>query len=225
MFRIVEPENLRGSVRAFFTAKYPGADLDSIVKHLDIPKDRIYLPIQKHTDSIYIAGPSPEDVIADAVITGEKGLLIGVRVADCVPVLVHDPVRNIVAAVHAGWRGTAQEILKKTVIMMTDTFNSDPHDIQMAIGPCIGQCCYEVDGDVCRSVGKATGEGAYFRSKGDKFHVDLSEANRLQAMGLGVPANNIWKSDECTHCLPDKYFSYRYMRGGIGRQGGFIGIF
>ncbi|MBI5848355.1 MAG: peptidoglycan editing factor PgeF [Nitrospirae bacterium] len=224
MNNIIYPDNLKSVASACFTGKDPGADLERIAELFEITSDQIYLPIQKHTDRVVVIDASREPVIADAVITRQKGLLIGVQVADCVPILLCDPKRKVIGAVHAGWRGTAEALLKKTIQVFSEHFFSDPDDILVAIGPSVRQCCYEVDGEVIRAVSQATGKGAYFKTKGDKFHLDLASANQVQALHMGVPENNIWISDDCTFCSPEKFFSYRYSKGTTGRQAAFIGI-
>lgn len=216
---------MKAVASACFTGKNPGVEVDRIAEHYRIARSRIYLPIQRHTDKVMIIGPAHESAVADAVITKEKGLLIGVQVADCVPILLCDPKRQVVGAVHAGWRGTAQAILKKTLQTFSDKFFSDPADILMAIGPSIRQCCYEVDGDVIRAVSRATGNGDYYIARGDKFLLDLAAANQIQALTTGVTADNVWVAGDCTFCNPQKFYSYRFGKGSAGRQGGFIGIF
>ncbi len=224
MHTIIVPDNMMAVASACFTGKNPGADTERIAGHYGITKTQIYLPIQKHTAKVVVIGPSPEPLIADAVITKQKGHLIGVQVADCVPILLCDPEKQVVGAVHAGWRGTAEAILQKTIHTFCDKFFSNPAHILVAIGPSIRQCCYEVDGEVIRAVSHATGNGAYFRTKGDKFCLDLASANLLQALTMGVPEDNIWISDDCTFCNPEKFFSYRFSKGLAGRQAGFIGL-
>ena len=226
---LIEPANLASShVKAFFTTRMLVKDNDHInealSKELDIPKDRIYLLIQKHTNIIHILHADHKPVVADAVITNKKHILIGVLVADCVPILLHDNIGEIIGAVHAGWRGTAKQIIKETIRTMKARFGSVPEDIQVAIGPSIRQCSYEVDEDVGKAVQEATGEGDYYRRQGNKYFIDLSSANRIQALHMGVLSRNIWQSDECTFCKPEKYYSYRYSKGLSGRQGGFIGL-
>jgi len=224
VLNIIIPDNIKAVASACFTGKNPGADLQSIAAHYRITRDQIYLPIQKHTDRVVVIETSLEPLIADAVITRQKGILIGVQAADCVPILLCDPKMQVVGAVHAGWRGTAEAILKKTIHIFCERFFCDPTHILIAIGPSIRQCCYEVDGDVVRDVSRATGDGAYFRTKGDKFCLDLASANHLQALTMGVPEGNVWISDDCTFCSPEKFFSYRFSRGLAGRQAGFIGL-
>lgn len=224
MNRLIYPPNMSGKVKAFFTGKDPGDDFEAVSLIAGISSEDIYMPIQKHTDKIVIEESSRESKIADSVITREKGLLIGVRAADCVPVLVHDQGKSVVAAVHAGWRGTAAGIVRKTLQMMMERYYSSPADILLAIGPSIGRCCYCVDHDVVEEVRKATGEGEYVIESGGRYFLDLPAANRYQAISSGVPVENIWVSSECTYCNPDRFFSYRYSKGTTGRQAGFIGL-
>lgn len=239
MKRLIRPDTFGSGVTAFFTGKDPGADLGEIARIVGIDEDHIFMPVQKHTDIVVVPDAGLVPMIADAVVTNRKGLLIGVLVADCVPLLLYDPVHRVIGAVHAGWRGTAAGIVKNTIRMFISRFNSNPREMVVAIGPGIKQCCYEVDPDVAHSVEKATGRGDdmqgddiqgddrrcdYVRKKGAKYHVDLPLANRYQALSEGVAAKNIWISRDCTFCNPEKYCSFRYSKGTTCRQGGFIGL-
>jgi polyphenol oxidase len=223
MDRLIFPDLMKNHITAIFTGKFPGADPAHLSRILNISTDKIYLPIQKHTDKIAVIESSLSPVIADAVITKEPGILIGVQVADCVPVLVYDKTKGVMGAVHAGWRGTAESILKKTIMTMTGRFFCSVDDICIAVGPAIRGCCYHVDFDVFHAVSKATGTGEYFTLKGGKCCLDLPKANKFQALSSGIAEENIWMSDECTFCSPDKFYSYRFARGTTGRQGAFIG--
>jgi hypothetical protein len=211
-------------VKAFFTTKALGCTPGDISLKCSVPVSHIYLPLQKHTDSVLVIDHDLQPAIADAVVTNRPGILIGVRVADCVPILLYDPVRKVAGAVHAGWRGTAAGILKKTVQVMTDRFKSEPSSVLMAVGPSIRGCCYEVDGEVAESVLAATGEGAYSVRNGEKYYLDLASANRCQALSAGLSAAHLWIADACTRCLPEEFYSYRFAPGMLGRQAGFIGI-
>ena len=215
---------IRRVVRAFFTTRQAGADHASISGLTGVPQERIFRPIQRHTDRVHVLRFDMKPVVADAVITKRRDVLIGVAVADCVPVLLHDPIRRVCAAVHAGWRGTAREILRKTVDRMRREFYSDPKDIAVAIGPSIRWCCYTVGTDVLHAVRRASGDGEYFMRKGGRICLDLPSANRQQALSAGIGDDNIWMSDECTYCNPHRYYSYRFSRHLAGRQGGFIGM-
>ncbi|MDO9287556.1 MAG: peptidoglycan editing factor PgeF [Thermodesulfovibrionales bacterium] len=233
METLIFPEIFSSRVTAFFTGKSPGADLDRISNVASVSKEKIYLPIQKHTDKVLLLYSDFSPMIADAVVTKDKGILIGIQTADCVPVLLCDMKKSVIGAVHAGWRGTAAEILKKTINSMCDKFSSVPEDIKIALGPSIRRCCYHVGYDVLESVIKATGSGDYHNpplppfSKGGMggfYCLDLATANKYQAISSGIPEKNIWMSQECTYCNPDRFYSYRYAKGSTGRQGGFIGI-
>lgn len=223
MNQLIVPDIFKDSVIALFTRKHPGTDLNAISIMLKIKKEDIYMPVQEHTDTIHILHADRTPVTADAVITREQGVLLGIQVADCVPILMHERERGIVSVVHAGWRGTAHALLKKTIRLMMQEFMCRPENIRMAMGPSIKWCCYEVHSDVLKAVMNRTGKGDYYKKKENKHCLDLATANKIQALTLGVSEDNIWISDECTYCYPDKYYSYRYAKKTVGRQGGFIG--
>lgn len=223
MRRLIFPEIFKGEVTAFFTGKDPGADPGEVAGMLGIKKENIYLLVQKHTDKIVLLESLRETKIADAVVTTETGVLIGVQVADCVPVLIYEKEKGVVGAVHAGWRGTAAGILKKTLLMIMERYVCGPDGFQVAVGPSIKGCSYSVDHGVNDAVRRATGVGNYYSKRGEKYFLDLPSANKYQALSLGIPEPNIWVSDECTYCNPHKFYSYRYAKGSTGRQAAFIG--
>jgi YfiH family protein len=229
MKNIIEPPNIKSAgINAFFTLKQFSENQNSVKKaltnNLGIENKRIFIPIQKHTDNVHVLKSDMKPVTADAVITDRPNVLIGVIVADCVPVLIYDRNKKVIGAVHAGWKGTASGILEKTLSLMTEKFNSGPDDLLVSIGPSIKKCSYEVDADVKQAVESGTGPGDYIDQRGEKYMVDLAEANMIQSLNHGIPEINIWKSEDCTFCNPGKYYSYRYMKGSKGRQGGFIGM-
>jgi polyphenol oxidase len=225
MDQIICPDIFNGHAKAFFTVKSLGADIDRISSVMSIKKDRIFLPLQKHTDKVLVLDAEKGSGECDAVVTRKTGILIGVRVADCVPVLLCDKRRSTVGVVHAGWRGTAAQIIKKTIYVMAEKFGSCHEDILIALGPSIKRDCYGVGAEVEEAVRKATGEGDYWVRSCGQSYVDLPSANAQQALSTGVPPENIWISGECTYCNPEKYHSYRYHKDYNGGQGGFIGIF
>ncbi len=211
-------------ITAFFTDREVSTEVDELLRLSGFRK--IYLPIQKHTDRVKIIQKGDEisePVIADGVITTLEGLLIGVKTADCVPVLISSTCSSVVAAVHAGWRGTARLILKKTLQTMIDRFSLSADDILIAIGPSIRGCCYEVGREVAESIGSSCSTDALVRARKGRLYVDLVEANLLQATATGIPEENIWVSKSCTCCERDRFFSYRATKTEK-RQGGFIGI-
>lgn len=211
-------------VTAFFTTKALGQDVDAIASRVNVSPESIYVPIQEHTDRVLILDYDLQPRIADAVVTKRKGILVGVRVADCVPILLYDRVKSVVGAVHAGWRGTAAGILKRAIEAMAGRFSSSPSDILVAMGPAIRGCCYAVGHEVVEAVHKATGAGDYQTVRRGNSCIDLPAANKYQALSSGILPENIWIHQDCTHCFPEKYCSYRYARGPTGRQYGFIGM-
>lgn len=225
MIKFIKPHNLDYSdIKAFFTTKALNGNLKDLLKDINLSESDVFLPIQKHTSKIIIIENDLKPQVADAVLTKRKGVLIGIHVADCVPILLFDKEKSLVGAVHAGWRGTAAQILKNTIDIMRERFYTAASDILIAIGPSIRRCCYEVGDEVADALHRVTGDKDYYRRDNGKHFVDLSSANKIQALSSGVPEDNIWQSGECTHCNPDKYYSYRYAKGSAGRQGGFIGM-
>lgn len=224
MKNFILPSNIAlPEAMAFFSTK-TASDINIeklLLEELCIDAD-IYIPIQKHTDKVHVLESEMERVIADAVITARKNVLIGIKVADCVPILLCDKKAGVIGAVHAGWRGTAAGILKRSIEAMQREFNCLPENIMTAIGPSIKGCSYEVDDNVMNAVRSASGDGGYIKEAGEKYFIDLSHANRLQAVSSGVPVENIWLSDECTFCNAEKFHSYRHSGENAGRQGGFI---
>jgi len=209
----------RGELVAFFTGKEPGIDASGVADGMPV-----YFPMQEHTGNVIVIGDNPRREVADAAVSDRRGLLLGLKVADCVPVLLYDPIRRVVGAVHAGWRGTAQGILKNTIGKMAEAFGSDPGDILVAIGPAIRWCCYEVGRDVLDAVRKATGEGEYHMERDGRLCLDLQSANKYQALSVKIQGGNISIAEECTCCRPERFYSYRHAKGPTGRQGGFIGM-
>ena len=152
----------------------------------------------------------------DALITNEPGLVLAAFTADCTPILLHDPVTGAVGAVHAGWRGTVADIAGKTVQAMGGAYGCKPEDIRAAIGPNIGQCCFETDRDVPDAVLAVLGEGGqrFIRQNGVKFHVDLKGVNRQLLYRAGVTHVDV--SDACTACDPDRFWSHRVVGNARG---------
>ncbi len=220
---MIEPGIFKGlPVKAFFTTKEVPYEEGLLKTQLRV--EAVYFPIQKHTDKVLVIEYDLEPRIADAVVTNRKGLAIGVRVADCVPILLYDVRKKVAGAVHAGWRGTVDGIIRKTLVVFRQQYNSAPEDVIVAVGPSIQGSCYVVGHEVVDAVTKTTGEGEYVSRRGENLYVDLPTANRLQALNEGIRPENIWVSNECTHCLPDKFHSYRFAKGAAGRQYGIIAM-
>lgn len=194
--------------------------------------------------------PAESLMAGDGLATSKPGVLLGIKTADCLPVLLVDVRKRAVAAFHAGWRGTAARIVEKGVGEMQRWFGSKPADIRAAIGPGIHACCYEV-GDELRNTfrsqfayaDKLFGESASgdeihrkypllfmnMRAPGhgeppSKLHLDLPEANRRQLLDAGVPEKWIHVSGLCTSCRNDLLFSHRAEHGRTGRMLAVVGI-
>jgi len=203
---------------------------------------------QIHSDVIHLFSQLPSDPCkADASATNRPGILLGVQTADCVPILIVDPKRRAVAAVHAGWRGTLARIAQKAVGRLQLEFGSKPAHLLAAIGPSIGPCCYEVAADfVTKFSAQFTDAHDYFDEprSGDEpnplqwlnmsppghqpppknVHLDLRKANRSQLLAVGLRPQNIFTSDLCTACRTDLLFSHRREGPRSGRLLSVIGI-
>ncbi|MFA5972472.1 MAG: peptidoglycan editing factor PgeF [Lentimicrobiaceae bacterium] len=156
----------------------------------------------------------------DATITGLTGICLMVMVADCVPLLLFDPVKRVSAVIHAGWRGTVHKITSNTIRAMAKHFGTDPADILAGIGPSIGPCCYEVGEDVKDFVAQSFGTTKGYLVQKDpssKPHFDLWYANHKQLTDNGVKPENIEMSELCTRCHSDIFFSSRASGGVTGR--------
>lgn len=158
----------------------------------------------------------------DALVTDVQGLCLMVLSADCVPVLLYEPCRRVIAAVHAGWRGTAGKIAWETVRVMRERFDCRPEEIYAGIGPSIGPCCFEVGEEVAAVFRRAFPEGTGLVRPGKaagKWTVDLWEANRSALASAGVRADRIEVAGLCSKCSGEKFFSYRREGLEAGRFG------
>jgi polyphenol oxidase len=183
----------------------------------------------------------------DASTTKEPGLLLGTQTADCVPILLVDPKKRVVAAIHAGWRGTLARIAQKTVGRMQLEHGCRPADLLAAIGPSIGPCCYEVGAEfVAKFTAQFVDAPEYFDEArtGDEpnplqwlnmkppghqpppqnVHLDLWKANRSQLLAAGLRAKHVFSIDLCTACRTDLFFSYRKEGAFSGRMLSVIGV-
>jgi YfiH family protein len=196
---------------------------------------------QFHSDVIYLFEGAPADPCSgDASITNRPGLLLAIQTADCVPILLVDPKKRAIAAIHAGWRGTLTRIAPKTIGKMQMHFGTNPRDLLTAIGPSVGPCCYEVGTEVATQfLSQFPDAPDYF----DEFRtgeepnpiqwlnmmppghqpppkgvlLDLRKANRSQLLSAGLRPQNIHIIDLCTACRPDLLFSYRKQGLTSGR--------
>ena len=168
----------------------------------------------------------PADYTADALVTNEPGVSLVVFSADCIILLLWDPVSRSVGAVHAGWRGTALDLPAKAVGEMGRLFGARPENIRAAVGAGIGPCCFETHDDVPDAMGAAFGGGAeaYIAPRGEKWTVDLKGINAWRLRESGVQGDHIDICDLCTACHPELYWSHRRTGDRRGVQGALIGL-
>ena len=164
---------------------------------------------QVHSDRVLLAACATGVIgEADALIVAEPGVTISIRTADCLPILLADGRTGAIAAVHAGWRGTAASIGVRALERMRAEFGTRPEDVVAAIGPGIGVCCYEVGAEVARQFGEPVGK------------IDLAAHNRRQLVQAGV--GHVDVVSPCTYCEGDTFFSYRREGERAGRMISFI---
>lgn len=178
----------------------------------------VYLK-QVHSNHFYVVNENNFKEVTgksgDALITCCKNIAIGIFTADCVPILINDIENGIIAAVHAGWKGTYSKIVSNVVRYMIDSMNSKPQNLCAAIGPSIGECCFEVNDEVADKF-------TYKKNYGVKWHVDLVQENITQMLSCGLSRENIDAGNLCTKCNEELFFSYRRDHSITGRQGSFI---
>lgn len=198
-----------------------GANRKKLAEILGISPGNLVFPQQVHSNDVAVIDgqPTGEPERKDALVTGRPGICLCIQTADCVPVLLYDPVRNVIAAIHAGWRGTVTRIAWKTVKQMTALFHSSPGDIRAVLGPSIGPDVYEVGQTVIDAVLKNIPDGQKSIQTGSsgKFYFNLWEANRQDLLASGLMPENIELSGQCTYRQHDRYFSARREGPGTGR--------
>ncbi len=183
---------------------------------------------QVHGDKIlFVTNNTSKDTLteADGLTTQASGVLLGIATADCVPVLLVAPQQRVVAALHAGWRGTLKGITARALALLSSSWGVVPSDVWLACGPAIGPCCYEVGRDVGEALYERWGAGnpATWQPKGDKGLLDLRLINLLQSEQLGVPRDHMQMVGSCTFCDASRFASYRRQGPQAGRQLSVIG--
>jgi len=155
---------------------------------------------------------------ADVLLANQAATAVAVRTADCLPILLADPEQGIVAAVHAGWRGTAAGVVQQAIHAM-QTHGAKPGDILASLGPCIGHCCFSTGHDTATALANSiTGATKYISHQPAEIHADLREINRLQLQSCGIIDVHIEASDTCTACDAERFFSFRRDAQLAGRQ-------
>lgn len=196
-----------------------GFPLESLVAAKQVHGDRVALISKEQLGRGALTYDTALQDI-DALITDRRGIPISTYHADCIPVLLLDPITPAIGLAHAGWKGTALQIGAKTLAKMTACFGTKPQDCLAAIGPGIGPCCYEVDDKVKDAFArKFAGSQNFFKPVGTgHWHLDLWAANAKALEQAGVPRQNIFVSGLCTACNSEWFFSHRRDKGQTGRM-------
>ncbi len=198
-----DPQNVKKNRTIFF-------------KSLNIDQSRCVFPGQVHSDNIQIVSKAGIVNNCDALITYEKNLFLTIQTADCFPVFLFDPINEIIALVHSGWRGTAQNIVGKTI----DKMKCNTNNLLAAIGPGIQQSCYQVNKKTADNFASK-----YLITDGkDHYKLNILAAIYDQIREKDVHAENIEADSDCTHCRSDLYYSYRRDGEDSGRMMGIIGM-
>lgn len=215
-----DPSNVRENYRRFCAAT--GTDETSIVMTNQVHGNVVKVVTAADIKPDLLA---PTGFEADGLATNVPGVTLCIFSADCIPILLFDPVRKAVAAVHAGWRGTAAAIGAEAVAVLRERFGTCPADLRAAIGPGIGPCCFETDRDVPEAMEESLGSLAaqYVAPKqAGKWQVDLKGINAAVLTQAGVPREQIDVSEDCTCCQHERFWSHRFTKGERGSQAGVI---
>lgn len=213
--------NVRENFRRFCAAV--GADANALVKNHQVHSARIRPVTRKDV----LPDPAAPGVFeADGLITDEPGLCLTIFSGDCIPILLYDPKARVIAAAHAGWRGTAAGIAARAVEAMVGDYGCDPGDILAAIGPGIGPCCFETHADVPAGLRAGLGPKAdpfiHPLPGGEKFLVDLKGANAQWLSCSGLRPDHIALCSLCTACRLDTFWSHRVQGNARGSMAAVI---
>ena len=209
-----DPEAVRENYRRVCALMGAGIDACAVTKQVHGNAVRVVTEADRHV----CLSTVPYE--ADGLVTAVRGLPLFCFIADCTPVLLEDPKNGVIAAVHCGWRSSVADILGEAVAAMR-SLGAEPERLHAALGPALGRCCFETDGDVPEAIDAwlhGDTDGLWDRRPDGKYLVDLRAANARRLVSLGVPAAQIDISAECTFCRHDKYWSHRYTRGRRGSQ-------
>lgn len=227
-----------GEYTSFNLGMYAGDDLNDVAENrnrlaamLNMPSENLIFPYQTHGDSVcvidkeFIAKNKEQQLHllngVDALITNEIGVCIGVGTADCVPILIFDPKNKVLAAIHAGWRGTVAKLSTKVVEIMKSRFNSNPSELIVGIAPSISPDYFEVGDEVVdefANAGFLIDDIGYYNFETGKYHIDLWFANELLLSQSGVRFDEIEVAGLCTYYHGDQFFSARRQGIKSGRM-------
>lgn len=184
------------------------ANIVRFAEALDLEAEDLAFMHQVHGDTIRVVSEPGAYEDTDAMITTQPGVGLTVRTADCVPVLLHAPGVGAIAAVHAGWRGTAEHITRKTAARLLEEFGAEPGEVFAFIGAAAGVCCYEVGDEVAGLFP----ERWLQREEGKNPRLDLPGINRQQLLDLGIPGENIETAGQCS--IHESHLLHSYRRDG-----------
>jgi len=190
-----------------------------IYSYLGLSADHVTTAHLVHSNRVTVISAEQAGQVVpstDGLATATPGLALMLRFADCQPIILYDPAHHALALIHAGWRGVAQGIAARAVEAMEAAFGSEPRDLLAGLGPAIGPCCYTVGDDVAAAMGYALPDWRQaMHSTAQGWRLDLSTANAQQLAAAGV--QHIERSDLCTSCHNDRFFSHRAEKGHTGR--------
>ncbi len=199
-----------------------------LASYFGLPLEHLIFPGQIHHNSVRIVEHTGNNILTnhecypetDAIVTQKKDIVLCILAADCVPVLLFDPVNKVIAAVHAGWRGTVKKITYKTVFTMKKHFHCHPEHIIAGIGPSISRKNYQVGEEVVsefRKIFPISNHDYIIDHERDKWYINLWEANKLQLKEAGLLPVNIEIAGLCTYSNNDRFYSARAGKGNTGR--------
>jgi YfiH family protein len=226
-----------GAYGTFNCTPYSGDELEVVLANqkllcgwVGIPEERLIIPYQTHScnvlaidhDFLQKTNEERHAILQekDAVITDLKEVCLCISTADCIPILLYDPIHRAIAAIHAGWRGTVGRIVEQTLRVMHDIYGTQYADLRAIIGPGISLEAFEVGIEVYKAFDEAGFDMeriAQWHEEKGKYHLDLPMANRLQLESMGVPATQIHDSHICTYTQHDDFFSARRLGIKSGR--------
>ena len=227
----------KGDYASMNCTPYTGDDIEAVQRNqqllctaLHIEKEQLIIPYQTHSVNTLVIDKEFLQQNAekrneqlqniDALITQEKGVCLCVSTADCAPILLYDRKQQVIAAIHAGWRGSVNYIVRKTLEQMNRLYNTQGEDIFAAIGPCIGFDAFEVGDEVYDAFKQNDFPMEYisgWKPETHKWHIDLQMANSVQLIDFGVPTEQIDICDICTFTHYEKFFSARRLGIKSGR--------
>ena len=209
-------ENISADVKALFSLNPLKYSRKEIAHNLEINAKNLAVPEQVHSAVVEFARCPGMYPVADGLVTTNSNILLTLKVADCVPVFLYEPLKRIIGLVHSGWRGTVENILSNAIKLMEKN-GAESKDIRCFLGPAIGICCYEVDGEVA----KIFDDKVKVKMEERKWRVGLQEQIRLQLVSVGVQKKNIRSSEICTY-ESQGYHSYRRDGENAGRMVAFL---